>query len=170
MDTCIPWDVYLKSFVPAALLMAVLLCFGNLALLHSSVISVQLIKPFNVVITSVAAFACGLEVPSLTHFVTVTIVALGVFVAMSGGAEFSKIGVLCQLTSSCADGLRLVVLQSFMQTTLKLDPTIYRFAPLACLVLVLVICGVLRAGGSPRPLPRARPWSDLDERHGCCDS
>jgi len=142
VDTWIPWDVYLRSFVPAALLMAVSLCFGNLALLHSSVIFVQLIKPFNVVIVSFAAFACGLEVPTLTHLVTVTIVALGVFVAVSGGAEFSLIGVSCQLTSSCAEGLRLVILQGVMQTTLKLDPvtTIYRFAPLACLVLVCVSC------------------------------
>jgi hypothetical protein len=142
VDTWIPWDVHLKSFVPAALLMAGSLCFGNLALLHSSVIFVQLVKPFNVVIVSVAAFFWGLEFPTLTHLVTVTIVALGVCIAAFGGAEFSLIGLLCQLASCCTEGLRLVVLQSVMQTNLKLDPvtTIYRFAPLACLILVLVSC------------------------------
>jgi solute carrier family 35 protein C2 len=137
VDTPIPCDVYLKGFVPAALLMAVSLGLGNVALLHTSVIFTQLIKPLNVVITSVAAFAWGLEVPTVTHLLTVTIVAGGVCVAAFGGTEFSVIGLLCQLTASAAEGLRLIVLQGVMQTNLKLDPvtTVYRFAPLASLVL-----------------------------------
>jgi solute carrier family 35 protein C2 len=140
VDTSIPSDVYLKGFVPAALLMAVSLGFGNLALLYTTVIFVQLIKPLNVVITSIAAFAWGLEVPTLTHLIIVTIVAGGVCVAAFSGAEFSLIGLLCQLMASASEGLRLIILQGVMQTNLKLDPvtTVYRFAPLAGLVLCLM--------------------------------
>lgn len=140
VDTAIPWGVYCKGFAPAALLMTVSLGCANVALLHASVIFIQLVKPLTVVITSLAAFSWGLEVPTVTHLITVSIVAGGVIVAAFGGAEFSLIGLLCQLTASTCEGLRLIVLQGVMQTEMKLDPvtTVYRFAPLAGLVLCFI--------------------------------
>jgi diacylglycerol kinase len=142
VDTAIPWGVYCKGFAPAALLMTVSLGCANVALLHASVIFIQLIKPLTVVITSLAAFSWGLEVPTVTHLITVSIVASGVIVSAFGGAEFSLIGLLCQLTASTCEGLRLIVLQGVMQTELRLDPvtTVYRFAPLAGLVLCFISC------------------------------
>jgi len=160
VDTAIPWGVYCKGFAPAALLMTVSLACANVALLHASVIFIQLIKPLTVVITSLAAFSWGLEVPTATHLVTVSIVASGVIVSAFGGAEFSLVGLLCQLTASTCEGLRLIVLQGVMQTELRLDPvtTVYRFAPLAGLVLCFISC-VLE-----EPLDLARvhcPWMIL---------
>lgn len=140
VDTPIPWGVYCKGFLPAALLMTMSLGLANVALLHASVIFIQLIKPLTVVITSLAAFSWGLEVPTVTHLVVVSVVAFGVIVAAFGGAEFSLIGLLCQLSASTCEGMRLIVLQGVMQTDLRLDPvtTVYRFAPLAGLILCFV--------------------------------
>mmetsp|Transcript_20753 Transcript_20753/g.58402 ORF Transcript_20753/g.58402 Transcript_20753/m.58402 type:complete len:537 (+) Transcript_20753:35-1645(+) len=141
-DKHIPCDLYLKGLVPAALLMAVCLGIGNLGFLYATVAFIQMIKPVNIVVTTLAGFAWGLEPATQTHFLIAVLVSGGVAIAAAGEVEFSVIGLICQLASSTGEGMRLIILQGIMQGSLKLDPltTIYRFTPVAGLALCVLSC------------------------------
>jgi len=134
--------LYAKGLVPAALFMAVGLGVGNLGFLFATVAFIQMVKPVNVVITSLAGFAWGLEVVTPTHVCIALIVSGGVAMAAAGEVQFSLAGLICQLVASTSEGLRLILLQGIMQGSLKLDPltTLYRFTPVAGMVLCLLSC------------------------------
>jgi len=138
IDKAIPKDVYLQGLMPAALLMSLSLGIGNLGFLYASVAFIQMIKPVNVVVTSLAGFAWGLEVFTPSHAIIACIVSGGVSMAAVGSvSNFSSVGLVCQLTASVSEGLRLILLQGVLQGRLRLDPltTIYRFTPSAGLLL-----------------------------------
>lgn len=138
IDKKIPADIYLQGLLPAALLMALSLGVGNLGFLYASVAFIQMIKPVNVVVTSIAGFAWGLEVFTSSHAIIACIVSGGVSMAAFGSiSNFSAVGLVCQLTASVSEGLRLILLQGVLQGKLRLDPltTVYRFAPSAGLWL-----------------------------------
>jgi len=138
VDKIIPKDIYLQGLLPAAFLMALSLGIGNLGFLYASVAFIQMIKPVNVVVASLAGFAWGLEVFTPSHAIIACIVSGGVSMAALGSFDdFSGIGLLCQLTASVSEGLRLILLQGVLQGRLRLDPltTIYRFTPAAGLLL-----------------------------------
>jgi len=138
INKTIPADIYLQGFVPAALLMSLSLGVGNLGFLYASVAFIQMIKPVNVVVTSIAGFAWGLEVFTPSHAIIACIVSGGVSMAAFGSiSNFSAVGLACQLTASVSEGLRLILLQGVLHGRLRLDPltTVYRFAPSAGLWL-----------------------------------
>lgn len=138
IDKPIPADIYLRGLVPAALLMSLSLGIGNLGFLYASVAFIQMIKPVNVVVTSIAGFVWGLEVFTSSHAIIACIVSGGVSMAAFGSINnFSMVGLACQLTASVSEGLRLILLQGVLHGRLRLDPltTVYRFAPSAGLWL-----------------------------------
>jgi drug/metabolite transporter (DMT)-like permease len=138
IDKTIPADIYMQGLVPAALLMSLSLGIGNLGFLYASVAFIQMIKPVNVVVTSIAGFAWGLEVFTPSHAIIACIVSGGVSMAAFGSiSNFSAVGLACQLTASVSEGLRLILLQGVLHGRLRLDPltTVYRFAPSAGLWL-----------------------------------
>ncbi|CAK0811311.1 unnamed protein product [Prorocentrum cordatum] len=139
-EKVIPWDTYLYCLLPISVLYGYCLGAGNLAFMFSSVAFLQMVKPINVLFTSLAAFAFGLETATMTHVVIVCIICGGVSLAASGDVEFSLIGCMLQLTACTCEGIRLALLQKVMTKDLKLDPvtTVYRFAPVAGLSLCLV--------------------------------
>lgn len=136
----IPWETYLKGLLPIALLYGYCLGAGNIAFMHSSVAFLQMIKPINVLFTSLAAFAFMLETATFSHIVIIFIIICGVAMAAAGDMEFSTVGCICQLTACLCEGLRLALLQKIMQKDMKLDPvtTVYRFAPAAGIALAFV--------------------------------
>mmetsp|Transcript_18654 Transcript_18654/g.35895 ORF Transcript_18654/g.35895 Transcript_18654/m.35895 type:complete len:452 (-) Transcript_18654:324-1679(-) len=141
IDKAIPTDIYLQGLLPAALLMAMSLGIGNLGFLYASVAFIQMIKPVNVVVTSIAGFVWGLEVFTPSHAIIACVVSFGVSMAAFGSiSNFSYMGLACQLTASVCEGLRLILLQGVLQGRLRLDPltTVYRFAPSAGLWLCCV--------------------------------
>jgi len=141
-DKHIPIDLYVKGLVPAALFYAVCLGIGNLGFLYATVAFIQMVKPVNIVVTSIAGFAWGLEPATPTHLGIAVMVSAGVVVAALGDVQFSVIGLICQLSASTCEGLRLIILQGIMQGSLKLDPltTLYRFTPVAGLALTVMAC------------------------------
>jgi len=128
--------------VPAALLMAICLGVGNLGFLYATVAFIQMVKPVNIVVTSLAGFAWGLEPATPTHIFIAVLVSGGVAIAAACEVQFSLAGLICQLAASTSEGLRLIILQGIMQGSLKLDPltTLYRFTPVAGLALVVLSC------------------------------
>jgi len=141
-DKFIPTPLYIKGLVPAALLMAICLGIGNLGFLYATVAFIQMVKPVNIVVTSIAGFLWGLEAATPTHLCIAFLVSGGVAIAASGEVEFSLMGLICQLAASTCEGLRLIILQGIMQGSLKLDPltTLYRFTPVAGLSLCILAC------------------------------
>jgi len=138
IDKKIPTDTYLHGLVPAALLMSLSLGIGNLGFLYASVAFIQMIKPVNVVVASIAGFVWGLEVFTPSHAIIACIVSGGVsMAAFCSISNFNAVGLACQLTASVSEGLRLILLQGVLQGRLRLDPltTVYRFAPSAGLWL-----------------------------------
>lgn len=141
-DKHIPLPLYVKGLVPAALLMAICLGIGNLGFLYATVAFIQMVKPVNIVVTSLAGFAWGLELATPTHLFIAVLVSGGVAIAAAGEVQFSLVGLICQLAASTGEGLRLIILQGIMQGSLKLDPlsTLYRFTPVAGLALCVLSC------------------------------
>jgi len=144
VEKVISWDMYLRGLLPIALLYGYNLGSGNLAFMYSSVAFLQMIKPINVLFTSLAAFAFQLETATMTHVIIVCIICSGVSLAATGDVEFSWIGCVLQLSACVSEGIRLALLQKVMTQGARLDPvtTVYRFAPVAGLSLCLVACAV----------------------------
>jgi drug/metabolite transporter (DMT)-like permease len=143
-EKVIPWDTYLYGLLPISVLYGYCLGAGNLAFMFSSVAFLQMVKPINVLFTSLAAFAFQLETATMSHVIIVCIIFGGVSLAATGDVEFSLIGCVLQLTACSCEGIRLALLQKVMTKDARLDPvtTVYRFAPVAGLSLCLVACFV----------------------------
>merc|ERR1719464_905380 len=97
IDKKIPADIYLQGLLPAALLMAMSLGIGNLGFLYASVAFIQMVKPVNVVVTSVAGFLWGLEAATPSHVLIACVVCSGVALAACADVQFSLAGLICQL-------------------------------------------------------------------------
>lgn len=152
VDKEIPIWPYLKASLPVALLYALGVGFGDLGFLYASVSFNLFVKPSNVVFTTLAAFAFGLEVCTSTHVFIVFLVASGVATAAAAGLEFSMAGLGCQLIATATEGVRLVLIQRVCQRGMKLDPitTLYHFAPFTGFLL----CGLAFAFDGPVDLTR----------------
>lgn len=127
------WLTYFTRFVPIALLNAYCVGAGNLAFTYCSVPLLQMIKPINILWTSLAAFACGLEPPTSSHGIIIWIIIGGVVMAAYQGVQGSLIGIILQLSATFCSGVRLVLLQKLMTKDMRLDPvtTIYNEMPVA---------------------------------------
>lgn len=144
VDKEIKWTVYLKGLFPAAVLMALSFGFGNLGFLYATVAFIHMVKPINIVLTSIASFIWGLEIVTSTHCFIVILVCIGVVIAAAGETAFSSIGLICTLVGAASESVKIVILQSVMQTNFKLDPmtTIYRLSLIAALgigILAVII-------------------------------
>mmetsp|Transcript_104172 Transcript_104172/g.190846 ORF Transcript_104172/g.190846 Transcript_104172/m.190846 type:complete len:348 (-) Transcript_104172:32-1075(-) len=126
-DVVIPWPIYFKHVIAISLLYSMTLGAGNLAYLCSTVAFIQMLKPMNVIVTSVCAIALGMEAPTGTHMIIVCIISFGVFVATFTAAQFSLRGACLQVFATLCEGLRLVLMQSLTSAGLRLDPvtTVY---------------------------------------------
>jgi len=147
VDRHISWGTYLHGFLPIAILYGIGVGFGDLGFLFASVSFNLFIKPANIVWTTAAAFAFNLEVRTSTHVFIVLLVSAGVALAAGSDLDFSLTGLLCQLTATASEGIRLVLIQHLCQCGSKLDPVtmLYRFSPLTGLLL----CGLSFAFEDP---------------------
>lgn len=129
-DVPVPWPLYLRNFLAISFFYAGTLGTGNLAYLFSSVAFVQMMKPMNCICASVAAFVVGMESPTTSHLIIVSVIAFGVVFATNHSAQFSMTGCLLQIVSSCSEGCRLALVQTVTTSGMKLDPvtTVYHFS------------------------------------------
>jgi len=143
-NVVIPASTFVKNLMLTAILYAITLGAGNLAYLFSSVALIQMMKTMNPVYTSLAAFAIGMEVPTVSHVIIVGIVVVGVIIATSSAAEMSMAGVALQSVSSAAEGCRLALMQLVTSRGLKLDPvtTIYHISLTSALMLTIATIAI----------------------------
>lgn len=143
-DVDIPFSMYLKNLVLLSVLFATTLGAGNLAYLFSSVAFIQMMKPMNAIYASLAAFAIGVEVPTFSHMITVSVVIVGVIVSTRSAADISVAGIALQTISSCAEGCRLALMQLVTSKGLKLDPvtTIYHLSLPSALLLTIGVVAI----------------------------
>jgi hypothetical protein len=143
-DVVIPWPMYLKHMMLLAVLYSTTLGSGNLAYLFSSVAFIQMMKPMNAIYASLAGFAIGVEVPTVSHVIIVGVVVLGVLIATSSAADMSMAGVALQTFSSCAEGFRLALMQLVTSRGLKLDPvtTIYHLSLVSAVALTIATIAI----------------------------
>jgi hypothetical protein len=126
----IPWGTYVQNILSISLFLSVSLGAGQVALLFASVPFLVMIKPINCITVSLGAFLLGVEVPTSSHLIIVTLIAFGVFVATDNAAEFSLYGCLLQIMSAICSGIQLACTQRFTTGTFKVDPvsTVYLYS------------------------------------------
>lgn len=117
----VTWHFYFTKLMPIGLFMAATLHFGNLVYLHLTVAFIQILKAFTPVITMVALFIAGLEVPSWPLGATVGAIAIGTAVASFGEINLSVAGVTYMMLSECFEATRLVMTQILL-VGLKFHP------------------------------------------------
>lgn len=136
-DVETPWPVYVKNFLSISVFYAGTLGAGNMAYLFSSVAFIQMMKPMNCIFASIAAFVIGVEVPTSSHMIIVSVIAFGVIFATQHAVVISTTGCLLQMVSSLSEGCRLALVQAATNGGLKLDPvtTVYHFSGASAVLL-----------------------------------
>lgn len=96
-----------------------------------------MMKPFNCICASVAAFAVGIEAPTCSHLIIMSVIVLGILTATDNAGQFSLTGCVLQLASSLSEGCRLALVQTITTSGLKLDPvtTVYHFSSASAVLL-----------------------------------
>jgi len=154
----ISWPAWAHSFLAMSLLFAITLGAGNCAYLVSTVPFLQMLKPMNCIVASLSGFVFGIEVPTMSHLIIVSIVASGVAFAASGqGAEFNMAGFLFQMAATSCEGIRCSLMQLATTSENKFDPvtTVYHFsAPTA----ILLWCACFLHEGVPDFSKLLSPW------------
>lgn len=117
----ISWGFYAKKIMPVGLFMALTLAFGNLVYLYLTVSFIQILKCFTPVITMVALFVAGLEIPTRRLILSVSVIALGTAIASVGTINLSVLGVVIMLLSETFEAVRLVMTQ-YLLTGMKFHP------------------------------------------------
>lgn len=156
-DVATSWSAYFKNFIPISLFFAFTLGTGNFAYLYSSVAFIQMMKPFNCICASVAAFAIGVEAPTCSHLIIMSVIVLGILTATGNTGQFSLAGCILQLASSLSEGCRLALMQAITTGGLKLDPvtTVYHFSSASA---VLLWCAHFAIEGSFNFSTLLSPW------------
>jgi len=154
----ISWSAWAFSFLAMSLLFAITLGAGNCAYLVSTVPFLQMLKPMNCVVASLAGFAFGVEDPTMSHIIIVVIVASGVASAAYGqGVDFSMAGFLYQIAATASEGVRCSLMQVATTSEQKFDPvtTVYHFSfPTA----ILLWCACFVHEGVPDFSKLLSPW------------
>merc|ERR1719198_2423504 len=85
----VPWGTYAQNILSISFFFSFSLGCGQVAYLFASVPFLVMLKPINCITVSLGAFLLGVEVPTSSHIIIVTLIAFGVFLATSNAAEFS---------------------------------------------------------------------------------
>merc|ERR1719265_1416327 len=96
-----------------------------------------MMKPMNCICASLAAFVVGVEVPTHSHLIIVSIIAFGIIFATQNSGQFNIIGCGLQIVSSLSEGCRLALVQTVTTSGMKLDPvtTVYHFSLVSAVLL-----------------------------------
>jgi len=130
-----PWLEVVRHVAAPAFLLTTTLSLGNMAYLYQSVSLIQMVKAAMPLMTYVIACMFGME--AITSSMTLIIVAMifGTSLTIAGEITLSMLGLAMQLSSFCAEGLRLVCLKRVVSTHgINLDPLsgLLYYAPMCC--------------------------------------
>jgi hypothetical protein len=135
----VSWNVWLTKLVPVAGLFSISLAMGNRAYIYCSVAFIQMVKASHAVMTYSLNTLLGAELFLWTKFRLVTLVCLGVMLAVTGELNFQMTGFLCQCASSVAECMRVVLIGILLSKSgIKMDPltALSHYAPLCFMFLV----------------------------------
>lgn len=134
-------QILISKFLPISFLFSISLICANRAYLFLSVSFIQMLKAFTPVCVLIASAATGLEKPSITEFMILFVVTIGVAIASYGELRFDYQGFVFQVVSVCCESTRLVLTNV---TVKKLDldslSTLYYIAPMACVCIFIPFC------------------------------
>lgn len=122
--------------------------------LYLSVSFIQMLKAASPVAVLFASWSWGVAEPSLSKFINVLVIVLGVAISSFGEIQFSWIGFFFQIGGTCFEAVRVVMIQVMLSGEgLNMDPlvSLYYYAPV-CAVMNFLIALVSE-------LPRFR-WDD----------
>jgi hypothetical protein len=132
-------NTWITKLLPIAALFSASLAMGNRAYIYCSVAFIQMVKASHAVMTYSLNTLVGAELFLWTKFRLVTMVCLGVMLAVTGELNFDMKGFLCQCASSVSECMRVVLIGLLLNKQgLKMDPltALSYYAPL-CLVFLV---------------------------------
>ncbi|OTA02334.1 hypothetical protein A9Z42_0026660 [Trichoderma parareesei] len=146
--------LYLRTILPIGLLYSGSLICSNVVYLYLSVSFIQMLKAASPVAVLFASWSWGVAEPSLSKFINVLVIVLGVAISSFGEIQFSWIGFFFQIGGTCFEAVRVVMIQVMLSGEgLNMDPlvSLYYYAPV-CAVMNFLIALVSE-------LPRFK-WDD----------
>jgi len=132
-------NTVLTKLIPISALFSAALVMGNRAYLYCSIPFIQMVKASHGVITYLLNTLVGAELFMWSKLRIVTLVCVGVMLAVTGELEFHVVGFLCQCFSSVSECTRVVLIGLLMNKSgLKMDPltALSYYAPI-CLVFLV---------------------------------
>ena len=132
---------YLKRVVPAGLIFAAVLWFGNAAYLYLSVSFIQMTKAFMPALVYFVGIFFGQQTLSLPKIVNLLIVIIGTLIASYGEVAFVLEGFVFLLASLVLEAIRICLVQILLQKPeLKLNPvqTMMYVSPISAVTLSAV--------------------------------
>lgn len=133
---------YLRSSLPIGCLSALTLGLGNMAYLHLSVASCQILKTLTPVITLGLGSLLGIERTTPRLAACVMLICLGTMVASQGELAMAGVGVALQLGANLSEAARMVLSQQLLAShKLPLLELQYHVAPsqAACLLFAALL-------------------------------
>ena len=142
-------------FLPVACLYAVSLCLRNVALIHISIASAQLLVAFAPLFVYALSVAFGLEAPKLKLLVNVCAIAVGAALCVTGSVAHTTLGLALQLAGVLCETLRGVLLNVFLR---KVEPDMtatesLQCFSLPCFALTALSCAIFESGSLAKDLP-----------------
>jgi len=132
-------NTWLTKLMPIAALSATSLAMGNRAYLYCSIAFIQMAKASHAVMAYLLNTLVGAELFMWSKLQTVTLVCLGVMLAVTGELHFHMVGFLCQCLSSVSACAQIVLIGQLMNNSgLKMGPltAVSYYAPLCLFFLV----------------------------------
>jgi len=148
-------------FLPVACLYSVSLCLRNVALIHISIASAQLLVAFAPLFVYAFSVAFGLEAPKLKLLFNVCAIAVGAALCVTGSVAHTTFGLALQLAGVLCETLRGVLLNVFLR---KVEPDMTATESLQCLslpcfALTALSCAFFESGPLAKDLPnRGAPF------------
>jgi hypothetical protein len=132
---------YLRTILPIGFCYSGSLVCSNLVYLYLSVAFIQMLKAASPVAVLFTSWIWGVADPSMSKFLNILVIVLGVGLASAGEIGFSLIGFLFQLGGIIFEAIRVVMIQVMLSSEgMSMDPlvSLYYFAPV-CAVLNLIV-------------------------------
>jgi drug/metabolite transporter (DMT)-like permease len=133
--------VYLRNIVPISFCYSGSLVCSNVVYLYLSVAFIQMLKAASPVAVLITSWIWRVADPSLSKFLNIMVIVLGVGLSSFGEIEFSLVGFLFQISGIIFEAIRLVMIQVMLSGEgMNMDPlvSLYYYAP-ACTVMNIII-------------------------------
>lgn len=152
--------LYLRAIVPIGLLYSGSLVCSNLVYIYLSVPFIQMLKSASPVAVLFVSWLWGVADPDAKTVLNILVIVVGVALSSVGEIEFSWLGFLFQVSGTCFEAVRLVMIQVLLKGDDSSDPAhqmdplvgLYYYAPVCALANLLVAIPVEALHFNPQHL------------------